>query len=50
LSAILSPVEHCHWDDVRNVSSNVGSALRTAMRGIERANPRTLYGIFGDTQ
>jgi type I restriction enzyme M protein len=25
-------------------------ALQKAMRGIEKANPETLYGIFGDTQ
>lgn len=40
----------CHWQDVRQVASNVGHALQTAMRGIEQANPHTLYGIFGDTQ
>ncbi len=38
----------CHWDDVRVVATNVGQALVTAMRGIEKANPETLYGIFGD--
>src|ERR1700680_2221701 len=38
----------CHWSDVRMVTSNVGQALQKAMRGIERANPETLYGIFGD--
>lgn len=40
--------EDCHWNDVRAVASNVGQALQTAMRGIEKANPETLYGIFGD--
>ena len=40
--------ENCHWRDVRAVTSNVGQALQTAMRGIEKANPETLYGIFGD--
>ena len=40
----------CRWNDVRAVSANVGQALQTAMRGIEQANPRTLYGIFGDAQ
>jgi type I restriction enzyme M protein len=29
---------------------NVGQALHTAMRGIEKENPETLYGIFGDAQ
>jgi len=38
----------CHWSDVRAVASNVGQALPRAMRGIEKANPETLYGIFGD--
>jgi type I restriction enzyme M protein len=40
--------ENCHWRDVRVVAVNVGQALQTAMRGIEKANPETLYGIFGD--
>lgn len=40
----------CHWRDVRAVTSNVGQALQKAMRGIEKANPETLYGIFGDAQ
>jgi type I restriction enzyme M protein len=39
-----------HWSDVRAVTSNVGMALHKAMRGIETANPETLYGIFGDAQ
>ena len=42
--------EGCHWRDVRQVTSNVGQALQTAMRGIEQANPHSLYGIFGDAQ
>ena len=42
--------EHCHWRDVRAVTTNVGQALQTALRGIEQANPHTLYGIFGDAQ
>lgn len=42
--------ENCHWADVRKVATNVGQALQTAMRGIEQANPHTLYGIFGDSQ
>ena len=40
----------CHWQNVRVVASNVGQALQKAMRGIEQANPETLYGIFGDAQ
>ena len=42
--------EVCHWEDVRTVAMNVGQALQKAMRGIEKANPETLYGIFGDAQ
>jgi type I restriction enzyme M protein len=42
--------EDCHWRDVREVATNVGQALQTAMRGIEKANPHTLYAIFGDAQ
>jgi type I restriction-modification system DNA methylase subunit len=38
--------EDCHWEDVRAVATNVGQALQKAMRGIEKANPETLYGIF----
>jgi len=38
----------CHWDDVRAKSSNVGTALQRAMREVEKANPDTLYGVFGD--
>jgi len=41
--------EDCLWDDVRKRTENVGQALVTAMRGIEKANPDTLYGIFGNT-
>lgn len=37
-----------HWEDVRAVTTNVGMALQDAMRAIEKANPDTLYGIFGD--
>ena len=44
-----SPAD-CHWADVRKVATNVGQALQAAMRGIEQANPHTLYGIFGDAQ
>jgi type I restriction enzyme M protein len=40
----------CHWEDVRTVATNVGQALQKAMRGIEKVNPETLYGIFGDAQ
>lgn len=42
--------DDCHWADVRSTTSNVGQALQNALRGIEQANPDTLYGIFGDAQ
>lgn len=38
----------CHWNDVRQVSTDVGGALQNAFRGIETANPSQLFGIFGD--
>ena len=37
-----------HWNDVRETTVNVGTALQKAMRDIEAANPDTLFGIFGD--
>jgi type I restriction enzyme M protein len=37
-----------HWRDVRATTTNVGMALQEAMRAIEKANPYTLFGIFGD--
>ena len=40
--------EGSHWNDVRETTVNVGIALQNAMREIEKANPDTLYGIFGD--
>ncbi|MEE2032972.1 type I restriction-modification system subunit M [Rhodococcus chondri] len=40
--------EGCLWSDVRERSENIGQALVTAFRGIEKANPDTLYGIFGN--
>ena len=42
--------EDCHWNDVREVTTNVGQALQYAFREIEKANDKFLYGIFGDTQ
>lgn len=40
--------EDAHWNTVRETTTNVGLALQDAMRAIEKANPDTLYGIFGD--
>jgi len=39
--------EGCHWRDVRETPSTIGSALSHSMREIERANPDTLYRVFG---
>ncbi len=39
-----------HWADLRERTTNVGQAIQRAMREIEKANPNTLYGIFGDVQ
>lgn len=37
-----------HWDAVRETTVNIGITIQDAMRAIEKANPETLYGIFGD--
>ncbi|MFD2100655.1 type I restriction-modification system subunit M [Flagellimonas iocasae] len=42
--------EGCHWNDVRETTSNVGLAIEKALRGIEQTNQEYLYGIFGDAQ
>lgn len=38
--------EGCHWNDVRERAENLGAAIVGAMRGIELANPDTLYGVL----
>ncbi len=40
----------CHWRDVRETATNVGTALNNALRGVEAANQDHLYGVFGDAQ
>lgn len=37
-----------HWNDVRNVSEDVGKAIVAAFRKIEKANSEKLQGVFGD--
>ena len=37
-----------HWREVRSITENVGLSIQKAMRNIEKANPDTLAGIFGD--
>lgn len=36
----------CHWDDLRNVTADIGRTIAATMTGIETANPETLRGIF----
>ena len=38
--------EGCHWNDIRNATTDIGKIISEAMRGIETANPDTLHGIF----
>jgi type I restriction system adenine methylase HsdM len=38
----------CHWDDIRNVTQNIGATILKAMRAIEIVNPDTLPGVFSD--
>lgn len=40
--------EQAHWKKVRETTVNIGMAIQEAMREIEKANPETLFGIFGD--
>lgn len=40
--------EKAHWKKVRETTVNIGMAIQEAMREIEKANPETLFGIFGD--
>lgn len=42
--------EGAHWNRVREVTKDVGLSLQNSLRAIEKANPDTLYGIFGDAQ
>ena len=37
-----------HWNDVRETPLNVGAALNNALRALESANQKHLYGVFGD--
>jgi len=40
----------CHWQDIRKVSVDVGTAFQNALNGIEKANFEMLHDIFGDAQ
>ena len=39
-----------HWKATRTKVQNVGKAIQDALRSIEKANPDTLFGVFGDAQ
>ncbi|MBX3151522.1 SAM-dependent DNA methyltransferase [Candidatus Obscuribacterales bacterium] len=39
-----------HWNVIRTRVKNIGKALQNAFRDIEKCNPETLYGVFGDAQ
>lgn len=38
----------CHWNDIRAKTENIGHAIQTAFRNIEKANPKHLFTIFSD--
>ena len=40
--------ENARWSVVQSVTKDVGRVLKDALRAIEKANPRMLYGVFGD--
>ncbi len=42
--------EKAHWKNTRGKAQNVGKAIQDSLRDIEKANPDTLYGVFGDAQ
>ncbi len=42
--------EGAHWEVTRIKVKNVGKAIQNALRDIEKANPDTLYGVFGDAR
>ena len=41
--------EGFHWNDLRKESKQLGQKLIKSFMEIEKANPNTLYDIFGDT-
>jgi type I restriction enzyme M protein len=41
---------NAHWKAVRAKVTNVGKAIQDALRAIEKTNPDTLFGVFGDAQ
>ena len=47
LHTFIVPKGH-HWNDVRQVTEDVGRAIVTAFKEIEKANGEKMTGIFGD--
>lgn len=47
LHTFLVPKGH-HWNDVREVTEDVGAAIVAAFREIEKANGEKMTGVFGD--
>lgn len=47
LHKFIVPKGH-HWNDVRQVTEDVGAAIVKAFREIEKANGEKMVGIFGD--
>ena len=50
-----NPINHifkipkgCHWNDLREVTKDVGIKIQKSMQEIGKANSNTLGGIFGD--
>lgn len=39
-----------HWTATRAKVKDVGKAIQDSLRAIEKANPDTLFGVFGDAQ
>ena len=42
--------EDAHWKVIRTKVKDVGISIQGALRDIEKANPDTLFGVFGDAQ
>ena len=40
----------CHWKDIRETSTNVGSKIQKHSVKLNHRTKKTIYGIFGDVQ
>ena len=47
LHTFIVPIGY-HWNDVREKTSDIGLAIVTSFRNIEKANSEKLSGVFGD--